>query len=181
MIKSKAPSSTYNDLRLRYQNRTDEQHCVPTYNPKETYPFHTLAESRRANKLKYVSEGSILLAFWERDALKMWRVEIWDMIRSRTAKDVWLDCCGNVFGIWPCTEMVRCVEAIEWQHMANYFIHAPCQKCRQANSIPNVFTLASSQRYCGVGCILQFRSWPQDSTKGGIIHSRYSAKSMIKG
>ena len=86
---------------------------------KKTYPFHTLTESRRANNLKHVSEESISLTFWVRVALRIWRVAIWDMIRSRMATDVWFNCCGSVFGIWPCTEMVRCVEALEWQHMAN--------------------------------------------------------------
>lgn len=63
---------------------------------KKTYPFHTLTESRRASKLKHVSEESISLTFWVRVALSIWRVAIWDMIRSRMATDVWFNCCGSV-------------------------------------------------------------------------------------
>lgn len=149
---------------------------LPTTQKKNS-PFHTIAESRRANKLKHATVESISLTFWVRVALRICRVEIWDMIRSRMAKEVWFNCCGSC--VWNLT-VYRNGEMRGGIGVATHgklFIHPPCQKCRQANSIPTFSPLLLHKDIVEWVCILQFRfhSWPQESTID------FSAKSMIKG
>lgn len=137
-------------FRLRYQNRTDEQICVPTYNPNEPYLFHTLAESRRANKLKYVSEGSISLTFWVRDAWRSgeWKFETWlEVGWQKTCDLIVVGVCLEFDHVPKWCDAWRHWGGNTWQTIYPSFM----PKVPPSKLNPNFFTLASSQRYRGVG------------------------------